>query len=196
MGLVLTTVARARRKAAFAAVSAEVVTDFLQAAEDWVHSYCDRNFVLQNYSAIYNGKGGDTLYLKSWPVTAIVSCAITDDSGSVETLTPATDLIYQAENGAVRFSPQSGAGFDEWPEGFQNIAVTYTAGHSVIPDAVQEAVTLKALCLFAESGSDMNAALVSQQVGEANKTRNPAAIIDGWQKQVEALLAPYRRLEF
>lgn len=196
MALVLTTVARARRKAAFAAVSEEVVADFLQAAEDWVQSYCDRSFASANYSAVYNGHGAATLFLKNVPITGITSVVITDPSGSTESLDPATDLVYRAENGAVQFGPNNVSSYDVWPHGFQNVAIVYTAGYSIIPDAVQEAAALKALCLFAASGSDMNAALASQTVGEGQKQRNPAAIIEGWQRQAELMLAPYCRREF
>lgn len=195
MALTLTTVARARRKAAFAAINSDVISDFLTAAQDWVESYCDRKFDSANYSGIYNGHGGRTLFLKHRPVTALLSASIEDDAGSVETLDISTDLEYEAANGAVRFGPNNVSSYNAWPEGFQNITITYTAGYSTIPDAVQEAVILRALVMFSTSGENMNAALVSQQVGEGSKNRVTPYIVDGWMKDVYALLGPYCRME-
>jgi hypothetical protein len=193
--LVLTDTARARRKAAFGAVSSDVVNDFLAAAEAWVHSCCDRKFVASNYSVTYNGTGGRRLYVKNRPINSLVSCSIVDDGGAVETVNVSTDLTYESEAGAVEFGPDNASSYDIWPRGFQNINLTYNAGYAAIPDDVQEAVILRALVLYAASGSDMNAALGGQTVGEGRKDRITPAVVDGWQKQAESLLAPYRRLE-
>lgn len=198
MALTLTTVGRMRRKAAFADISTEVVTDFGQAAEEWVSSYCDRNFVRGTTTGTYNGDGGRRLYLRNVPVSSITSCSITDDSGSVETLTPSTDLDFQADNGAVEFGPNNTSSYEIWPKGFRNISIAYVAGYTLgsdMPDAIEEAVCLRALCLFAESGENMSAALAGQQMGETNKQRITPHIIDGWMDQARSLLAPYRRLQ-
>lgn len=198
MALTLTTVTRARRKAAFSAISTDVVTDFLEAAEDWVQSYCDREFITHSHTGYYNGHGGKRLYLRNVPVSSISAATITLDDGTVETLTPSTDLTFQAANGAVEFGPNNTSSFDVWPSGFKNISITYTAGYTLgtdLPYAIEEAVILRALVLFAESGEDMNAALLSQTVGEGTKQRVTPYITDGWMEQVYSLLAPYRRLE-
>lgn len=199
MALTLTTIGRMRRKAAFADISTDVVTDFGQAAEEWVESYCDRSFVYGSTTGTYNGDGGRRLYLRNVPVSSITSCVITDEGGSTETLTPATDLDFQADNGAVEFGPNNTSSYEIWPKGFRNISIVYVAGYtlgSTMPDAIEEAVCLRALCLFAESGENMSAALGAQQMGEISKTRISPAMVEGWMDQVRSLLAPYRRLQF
>jgi hypothetical protein len=175
-----------------------VVTDFLGAAENWVESYCDRILSRQTTTGTYNGDGGKRLYLRNTPVSSITSATITDLGGNVETLTPSTDLSFQADNGGVEFGPNNTSGYDKWPEGFRNISIVYVAGYTLgtdMPDAIEEAVCLRALCIFAESAENMSAGLVSQSMGEISKSRTTPYIIDGWMAQVASLLAPYRRLQ-
>ena len=198
MALTLTTIGRMRRKAAFKDISTDIVTDFGQAAENWVESFCDRKFVNATFTGTYNGDGGRRLYLKNVPVSSITSCIITDESGSTETITVASDLDFQADNGALEFGPNNVSSYELWPKGFRNISIVYVAGYTLgtdMPDAIEEAVGLRALCLFAESGENMSAALASQTMGETSKDRITPAMVEGWMDQCRSLLAPYRRLQ-
>ncbi len=196
MALYLTTVTRARRKAAFKNVSTEVVEDFLNAAQDWMESYCDRKFQNTNYSAVYNGDGGARLFLKNAPISSISSIVITEDDGTTETLAISTDVNFQAENGAVEFDKGTNlSSFDAWPAGFQNIAVTYTGGYATIPEALAELCARKALALYAESGADLNAALQTESIGNATKGRISADWLTQENDRIKVDLTPYRRLE-
>jgi len=196
MAQYLTTTARAMRKAALKNISSDVVNDFLDMAQDAIEKDCDRKFEYASYTGVYNGNGSKRLWLKNAPITSITSVTITEDDGTEESLTVATDLVFEAANGAVEFGPDNVSSYELWPEGFQNISVTYVGGYSTIPDALQEACALKALIFFAHSGADLNAALQAENIGNASKTRTGESILEEWESNYRRLIQPYRRMEF
>jgi hypothetical protein len=109
-----------------------VLTRLISAASAFFVTACACPILSQTYTELYDGKGGNRLYLRQYPVTAVASL-------SIHTLpTPAALAPGQTGwwlNGNVILL----YGFTFTP-GLANIAVTYTAGYATPPQDVAEAV--------------------------------------------------------
>lgn len=112
-------------------------------AQSLVENYCGRAFDSATYtSEKYDGSGSEILILRQFPVTTLTSVSISGVAVA------STSYTLDAANGIVKFEP-SGRGrvvvdpdwltvqttdyigpFPCWPEGHQNISVTYTAGYT------------------------------------------------------------------
>jgi hypothetical protein len=86
----------------------------------------------------YDGDGTPLLKLRSPPIVSITSVVITYDDGTTETVASgdyrveaATGFLYRLASFAF---PSDAASLstpsNEWPAGFQNIAVTYTGAYT------------------------------------------------------------------
>jgi len=194
--LIYTTVARARRKPAFAGISAELVSDFLADAERSVEKYCDRELNLIARTEVYNGNDAPAFYLRVAPVVSIASITVTDRNGDSEVLA-ADDYLFDPRNGKVQFGPDNSSSFGLWPRlPLQNISVVYTAGHDPIPDDIQEAVILYAIADYAQSSLFMNAGIRRQSVGSgATMERMSQDDLEKMLEKARDKLNPYRRLE-
>jgi hypothetical protein len=71
-----------------------------------------------------DGDGGDTLFLPAAPFTTI---AVKVDGTAV------TDFVASRRSGYLRR-------VERWPDGLENIEITYTHGYAVIPGAIRDAV--------------------------------------------------------
>jgi hypothetical protein len=109
-----------------------VLTRLISAASATFVTACACPILSASYSELYDGKGGNRLYLRQFPVTGVTSLAI-------HTLpTPQASAPGQTGwwlNGNVILL----YGFAFTP-GLANIAVTYTAGYATPPQDVAEAV--------------------------------------------------------
>lgn len=83
-----------------------------------------------------DGNGTRLLALPSLYVTAVTAVSVTDQWGTVTTPTigPGTEIGWSA-NGCLTWNGVGG-----WPEGQQNVAVTYTGGYDMLPDDLDAAV--------------------------------------------------------
>lgn len=202
MAHLLTTVARARRKRAFSRQSTDVVSDFLYAASAWVEGYCGRDFASAAHTEVLDGNDLPDIWVTHKPITAISAITITDEDGQESTVTPSTDIVYDAKTGRVSFGPNNVSDYDVWTRGKENVSITYTAGYSAAgydggnaPDDVQEATILRALCLYAESSSYQNAAFKSESLGEHSASRITSDDVARMMGQIRELLEPYRGME-
>ena len=144
----------------------------------------------------HDGTGTETLYLNAYPVTAVSAVKILSNSGTTTTLASSeyrADLNTYNTGKIVRLSggfgwPEDGCGA-VWPEGFQNILVTYTAGWATIPDDLQYAAWVLIDTVLAGQGVDVFA----MQTTEGNETRAARSAEDALQIYRQ-LLGPYRRM--
>lgn len=147
-----------------------------------IQSWLGYNIASASYTNNFNGDGGRALIIPDRPLTAISSLVM---NGNI--IVPAQSLPqtfgYSFNESTVYLS-----GWYRFPRGFQNIAVSYTAGYSSVPADIAQA------CL------DWVKIALSNQSFDANVTEFKAAgtmfkrdvsktdIPDG----VAALLQPYR----
>ena len=167
----------------------------------------------------YDGTGTPWLQLNSFPVASIASIVVYDLSGNTQTvqttqysvdavngrlcaLGASQQLIspyyngsaigdgYWAAYGQNAGTPSYGFGWvGGWPEGFQNIGVTYTAGYATIPDDLSRAATQCVVDLYLSRRQ----ATVTSGEGVSGFTRQYRSA-DDWVKAHEYRLQPFRRM--
>lgn len=107
----------------------------VSAASRRIMGFCDRRFIEETYTDVYNGRRSDTLLLKQFPVSSITSIHIDAESTfGASTLVDATEYKILHSSLAVMIS---GRRFDV---GVANIQVIYTAGYlfANIPEDLQD----------------------------------------------------------
>lgn len=119
----------------------------ISAAQSMAEQFCGRLFDSAARTEKHSGTGGSFFIVKNPPITAIASIAIISDSGTSSTLDTdeyrgdltgvtgkvwrigaqdgrwVVDDVGQVETTRIGTSPC-------WPEGFQNISITYTGGYT------------------------------------------------------------------
>jgi len=180
----LTTLARARQSASLADLSDSDLTTLLQAAGSLLERVCHRQFARATATETYDGDGTNRLVLNRWPIESVASVTITDASGETTEL-DGSEFRVKSTAGIIEFKPDSTAGYTVFPEGFQNVSVTYTAGYDPMPDGIQEAVVEIAAWLYETNNRDLSA--VSERLGDYSVTRDT-----GLPAFVERVIAAYR----
>lgn len=103
----------------------------VEAASAAMNEYMDRNPLTTVYTQTFDGSGNTRQVMSFWPITAVTSVSI--------------DGV--AKQAATSFSG-SGYKFDDYsiilnngifPKGIQNVAITYTAGATVVPPDLKQA---------------------------------------------------------
>jgi hypothetical protein len=109
----------------------DVLTRLITAASQFIETWLNRQIASQSYAETRDGDGGRKLVFANAPVTAVG--AVTIDSIAVP---PAPDA---ASRGYV-FSPTV-LYLQGWrlTPGYQNVAVSYTAGYAATPPEIEQA---------------------------------------------------------
>jgi hypothetical protein len=192
--LLYTSAARARRKQVFAAISEEIVTDFLAMAERRIENRCDRLFSRASRVEYYDGRNKPYFYLRHSPVVSLDALAVIDANGDEDTIDVSgsdADVVLDTDTGKVSFGPDNTSIYATFPITYpRNIKATYTAGwtNQNADDDFQEAVILQAMILYASTSLNMNAGLGSQRIGTGSKTRINEAQVKVWRENLNSLL--------
>ena len=168
-----------------------IVAGYDAAAWALANNFCQRILPETEHAEIFDGDGGVWTRLKNYPISEIDSVKIYDDSELIETYDE-DDFTWNAR-GFVQFKKSAaGTWMAHFPEGFQNVTVTYTAGYAAaaVPADLQEAVTQIAAWL--ERQRTNGAEIASERLGDwaASYARSAGALPDG----IKLLLRPYRRI--
>lgn len=113
--------------AAYDALLASLVT----ACSAAVANFCNREISSTRRTETYSGRGGLSLSLNNWPVTAVHS--VTVNGISYAASAGYGQPGYRFDSGRVILEP---VGFTK---GLLNVVVDYTAGYAVIPQEIQQA---------------------------------------------------------
>ena len=152
-----------------------------------IATWCSRNFVVASYAEVYDGVGSDRLVLRNFPVISVASLSIDDC-----VVVPQTSALAQGYKFSGRVVALSGYRFSR---GFQNIAISYQAGLSPIPE------DLKLACLNWLRGwylaRDRDADLLSQRAGDTEQRfgrikADAAGTIVAMPTETYAVLSQYR----
>lgn len=187
-----------------------LVTDVLiPTAQAEIEAYTDRVIESATYTdEAYSGDGSQELLLRNWPVTVLTSIKVKADDGTTTTLDSSD---YRADLGThntglvVRLPYTGGSSrlaVDDWgeplgyrsqgasfPEGFQNILVTYTGGYATVPANIVLAAHRLIDHYLSQRGVDIGVSNDSQ--GNRSSTFRGGMDIDLMKR---SLLGPYRRL--
>lgn len=161
----------------------DLITFLIDEASDWVEEYCSRKFEAADYNEIYDGQGGDSLFLYQYPVIGPASdetrIVIWIDDEAV-----AEELIGQIDDDSVFIKDR------RIPKGQQNIQIKYRAGYEIIPPTLRGAVGRLVAYLYQ---LDAN-----RDIGRVSKTKGDetTSLVTDIPNQVKSALSTYRRLDF
>lgn len=148
--------------------SGDFSNDLTDIAVAWatnaVETYCDRNFMSDDYIEYINGSGRQTIILRNTPITTI-SEVLVDDVAVTDYHEVFADGILFNEYG--------------WRKGFRNVKVTYIGGYTSIP-ALLYGITTKLACDFLFN-LEVNASMKSEKIGDYQYTlADNANLIDNY----------------
>ncbi len=113
-----------------------VFTPLIEAASAAIRRYCRRDFSSQEYTEEFDGDNSSALFLRQTPVTAVDAVTVNG------TVLDASAFHWNAR-GRVALADQLDSAAILWrgrfPEGVQNVSVTYTAGYAAVPADIQSA---------------------------------------------------------
>lgn len=178
------------------------ITFALDAAEASMEKYCGvTDFGSATYTdEAYDGENIADIWLANWPVTAVSAVKIRCYGTTVTQ--DATSYTYTRRGRLIRDG--SGPGFvytDEspevgyyspgyvWPQGNQNVLVTYTAGYATIPSDLKQIQYEMVDAIRASAGRDP--AMQSENIESYSYTLQSAA--DKW-AEWSSRMAAYRRV--
>lgn len=193
----LVTFSRARKAVPLAKVDDYTLSFLLEAATNHIEDWCGRSFRRTVRTETYSVPGSQRdLLLRSYPVTEINAVEIRYRG---ETYNAVVDALQLMEGqGEIVFSADYNGGYSDpadwtysyFPNGYQSVTVTYTAGFSPIPAAVQMACVLRASELLAEMTTDQG--MKSENLGVYSYTRVDASKAEELSSAVKGLVARYK----
>lgn len=117
-----------------------LLTTLVSQVSTFIQSWLNRTIASQAYSEVRNGQGMPMLMLQNYPVAAIAS--LTVDGIVIPPRPPlgpgtaSSSIGYTFDANAVYLSGYS------FCRGFQNVAISYTAGYAVTPIDIQQAANM------------------------------------------------------
>ena len=191
--MALITLARAQMVPSLASANAAYLTLLIDAASDMAERYCKRVFTSTTYTdEVYDGDGTTLLQLDRFPVTTLTTVKVVE-SDETETSCAGTQFRIDGDIGEIKFKPEATSEYTHFPIGYQNVKVTYVAGYTDIPEAVQEAVAQICAWLYAEAAATPG--VESWKLGDAAvKYKTPAADAALLPPLVRELLSTYRQV--
>jgi len=155
-------------------LAAEVVPEWIQQAREEIDRYSGFCFTSLNKVDVLDGNGLTTIFLECFPVIELLE--ITLDGQDL----PLNNVVLNARTGSLRRCNRG-----VWPEGCQNITISYIHGHRLVPPLVQKIATL----LVAKTAlAAKNGALVdSESIGDFSQTRSFKKLNDELERAWKAL---------
>lgn len=156
-----------------------LLTRLVTAASQFIETWLGQQIATQTYIDTYDGTGGCGLAFGHTPVTAVASLAIDGLAipPALDPLSPgfvfSASMLYLQ---GYRFTP-----------GFQNIAVTYTAGYAATPPEIEQACIELVALRYKERDriGHVSKSVAGETVTFTQKDMPP---------DVQTILAAYRRV--
>ena len=159
---------------------------YLNAASDWVETYCDRKFEAANYVENLCGNKSNFLSPDQWPIISISELRISWDRDwtSSITLIPASDYgISQDKVGVTYYA-------GHFPMGFDNVRLSYRAGYETIPSDLQLGVIWAAEWFYLHNNRGDSGRTTASKQGES------VGVLADIPPMCKAIIEPYRRMDF
>ena len=106
--------------------SDEVLTLLIGAASQWIKSYCDMDFLEEEYDYLYSGMGQPTVILPNYPVTKVTSVLVNGFNIPLRGGPGGAGYSVNTRKGTVSLS---GYVFEY---GDNNVEIIYTAGYPTL----------------------------------------------------------------
>jgi hypothetical protein len=113
------------------------VDALIAVASEWIEKECNRIFLAATYTdEIQNGLIHEEIFVNNIPLNSVTNvktiAQATTSTNDVTTTYLSTEILFEGSTGAIRL--RNGA---RWPDGFQNIKITYNGGFSAIPEPIK-----------------------------------------------------------
>jgi hypothetical protein len=164
-----------------------VLARLVSAASAFVGSWLGRSIAQQGYSELWDGNGRVKMMFPNWPVSAVTSLAI--DGMAIPPAPPSAPSGASLPGYLVTDRGMALAliGYS-FTEGFQNVAVGYTAGYAATPPEIEQAVIELVALRYRER----------ERVGEVSKSAGGQMTVSYSQQDMadgtKAALEPYRKV--
>ena len=106
------------------------LTRLIGAVSDFFESYTDRTFASTSQTYTFSGRGGPTIVLPDYPVSAVSSVTIDGSPLAARASVGAAGWVLVPPNTLALDGGNAGPRFTR---GIANVSVAYTAGYSTIP---------------------------------------------------------------
>lgn len=158
---------------------------FLNAASDWVETYCERRFAQQSHVELISGNRTNFFVTDQWPIISIAELRISSmrDWLSATSLVPVTDYGISSDGIGVTYYP----GY--LPQGYDNMRITYIAGYATIPYDLQLG------CIWAAEWFYLHNNRGDMGRTTASKTGESVGVLADIPAMVKAIIDPYRRMD-
>ena len=163
--------------------TAAVIEQLIENASAFIERYCNRTFAVTSYTETRNGNNRARMMLNNAPIVAVSSVSI--EGVVIPQSTGAQVAGWVADTHTLYL--RAGSGFSIFPEGVQNVAVSYTAGFNTVPaDVAQACIELIAFKLAKRNRIDKKNETLGQQ-------QTIGFDISDMPKSVVTALASYQR---
>lgn len=130
--MALTTLAKLKQYGGIEEFEADtLLLRMIDAASEFIESYCSRKFANEARTEVRDGTGTRKMAMRHYPITAVASVKI--NGLAVPARTSPLASGYTFDDYTIRLT---GLEFDE---GVDNVEITYTAGVTTVPAAVEQA---------------------------------------------------------
>lgn len=158
---------------------------FLDAASQWVQTYCDRIFDQGTYTELFHGNNSNVIHPRQYPVTSLTELRIDNARAwsDPNTLIDSTDYGLDSTGVAVFY-------YDAvFPGGYNNVRLIYVAGYSSIPADLQMATIWTAEWFYHHNNRGDSGRTSKSKSGEN------AAMLADVPPMIKSLLQKYKRIE-
>jgi len=163
-----------------------LLEDFINESSQLIESYCNRKFVLQEYTEIHSGNGLTQLMTRSFPIVSVTSLYDDISRAFTTVIDPNNYTIMQDEKGLAYGIER----FDNiFIRGQRNVKVIFQGGYSVIPSDLQLACKVT-LAFYYFKQQEQEWTTNTKAKGDENIT-----MIEGLPKSVTEILDKYKRTE-
>lgn len=160
----------------------KLLTRMITALSAYVQSWLSRNFALQAYVETFNGLDNTRMILNNYPIVSVASVMINGVA------VPAASLpALSGWTGYVWTSTQLALQGYTFSRGYSNVIVSYTAGFSVTPPDIEQAV-IEVIALRYKERDRIG--FVSKSIGGETVTFS----LKDLPASVQTLLLQYRRM--
>jgi len=193
IALITLTDAKVFLKVASATTSEDaIIADLINGSSVWINNYCDRTFInAAELTEYYDGDGGDSLYLRQWPVVSITS--LYQDFTRAWTSDYAIDVTANVQIDSVSGILTLWNNESVFSRGSGNVRAIYRAGYnhnSNVPYDLQFACRKLVAWKYFQDYSQRRYGVSSESQGDrtVNYTNDPLL------PDVKQILDRYRRI--